>query len=129
MFRLRPQSLRLRLSCHIRPLPIAWIVDYLQRQLINMRASRLIEQDAGAADPLLAGALPNAEDLQRRLASSQDKAFHVAVYLTLTCDSSEELEAGASRVASAARRVLGHALPDALRMIDRSLRSQPSALA
>jgi hypothetical protein len=125
LFRLLPQSLKLRLSCHVMPLPVAWIVDYLQRQLINMRASRLVEQDAGAADPLLAGALPNAEDLQRRLASSQDKAFHVAVYLTLTCDSSEELEAGASRVESAARGVLCQLQPCTLRMFDGYLATLP----
>ncbi len=125
LFRLLPQGLKLRLSCHITPLPVAWIIDYLQRQLINMRASRLVEQDAGASDPLLAGALPNAEDLQRRLASSQDKAFHVAVYLTLTCTSVDELEAGASRVESAARAVLCQLQPCSLRMFDGYLATLP----
>jgi len=95
LFRLLPPGLKLRLAWHVTPLPVAWIVDYLQRQLINMRATRLLEHDAGSADPLLAGALPNTEDLQRRLASSQDKAFHVAVYVTLTSPNLDELEAGA----------------------------------
>jgi Helicase HerA, central domain len=125
LFRLLPQSLKLRLSWHVTPLPVAWIVDYLQRQLVNMRASRLVEQDAGAADPQLAGALPNAEDLQRRLASSQDKAFHVAVYITLTCASVEELEAGASSVESAARAVLCQLQPCTLRMFDGYLATLP----
>ena len=125
LFRLLPQGLKLRLSWHATPLPVAWIVDYLQRQLVNMRASRLVERDAGAADPLLAGALPNAEDLQRRLASSQDKAFHVAVYITVTCDSVEELEAGTSRVESAARAVLCQLQPCTLRMFDGYLATLP----
>ena len=119
IFRLLPQELNLRLSWHATPLPVAWIVDYLQRQLVNMRASRLVEQDAqGAGDPLLASALPNAEDLQRRLSSSRDKAFHVAMYLTLTSASVEELEAGAVRVESAARAVLCSLQLCTLRMFD-----------
>jgi hypothetical protein len=125
LFRLLPQSLQLRLSWHATPLPVAWIVDYLQRQLVNMRASRLVEQDAGAVDPQLAGALPNAEDLQRRLASSQDKAFHVAVYVTLTCANVEELEAGAARVESSARAVLCQLQPCTLRMFDGYLATLP----
>jgi hypothetical protein len=126
IFRLLPQELKLRLSWHANPLPVAWIVDYLQRQLINMRASRLIEQDAsGAADPLLGGALPNAEDLQRRLASSQDKAFHVAMYITLTSASVRELEAGALKVESAARAMLCSLQPCTLRMFDGFLATLP----
>jgi uncharacterized protein DUF87 len=126
IFRLLPQELNLRLSWHATPLPVAWIVDYLQRQLVNMRASRLIELDAsGAADPLLGSALPNAEDLQRRLASSQDKAFHVSMYLTLTSASVDELEAGALRVESAARAVLCSLQPCTLRMFDGFLATLP----
>jgi hypothetical protein len=125
LFRLLPPGLRLRLAWHATPLPVAWIVDYLQRQLINMRATRLLDHDAGTADPLLASALPNAEDLQRRLASSQDKAFHVAVYVTLTSATAAELEAGAVRVESAARAVLCQLQPCTLRMLDGYLATQP----
>ncbi|HEY4888068.1 MAG TPA: DUF87 domain-containing protein, partial [Candidatus Dormibacteraeota bacterium] len=125
LFRLLPPGLKLRLAWHVTPLPVAWIVDYLQRQLINMRATRLLEHDAGSADPLLAGALPNTEDLQRRLASSQDKAFHVAVYVTLTSPGLDELEAGAVRVESAARAVLCELQPCTLRMFDGYLATQP----
>lgn len=128
LFRLLPQGLKLRLSWHITPLPVAWIVEYLQRQLINMRASRLVEQDAGSPDPHLSGALPNAEDLQRRLASSQDKAFHVAVYLTLTSVTVEQLEAGAIQVESAARAVLCQLQPCTFRMFDGYLATLPIAV-
>jgi hypothetical protein len=128
LFRLLPQGLNLRLSFHITPLPVAWIVEYLQRQLINMRASRLVEQDAGSADPNLAGALPNAEDLQRRLASSQDKAFHVSVYLTLTSATVDGLETGAIQVESSARAVLCQLQPCTLRMLDGYLATLPVAV-
>jgi hypothetical protein len=118
LFRLLPPGLRITLSWHATPLPVAWIVNYLQRQLINMRASRLVELNAGAADPTLAGALPNAEDLQRRLASSQDKAFHVSIYLTLTSPTQAELESASRRIESAARAVLCDLQPCTLRMFD-----------
>ncbi|MEO8745845.1 MAG: DUF87 domain-containing protein [Candidatus Dormiibacterota bacterium] len=125
LFRLLPAGLRLQLSWHATPLPVAWIVDYLQRQLVNMRATRLLESSAGSADPLLAGALPNAEDLQRRLAASQDKAFHVATYLTLTAPTRDQLETGAIRVESAARAILCQVQPSTFRMFDGYLASQP----
>jgi len=128
LYRLLPPGLNLRLSWHITPLPVAWIVDYLQRQLINMRASRLVEQDATSPDPHLAGALPNAEDLQRRLASSQDKAFHVAVYLTLTAATVGKLEAGATQVEAAARAVLCRLQSCTFRMLDGHLATLPIAL-
>jgi len=73
LHRLIPPGLKTRLAWHADPLPLAWIVDYLQRQLTNMRVSRMQELSAGTNDPMLAGALPNTEDLQRRLASSQEK--------------------------------------------------------
>lgn len=118
LFRLLPPGLAITLGWHATPLPVAWIVAYLQRQLVNMRASRLVAHDAGTTDPTLEGALPNAEDLQRRLAASQDKAFHVSVYLTLTAHSFDELEVGALRVEAAARSLLCELRPCTFRMLD-----------
>jgi len=123
LFNLLPPGLRLNLAWHAVPLPAAWIVHYLQRQLISMRATRML--DAGAADPSLAGALPNAEDLQRRLASSQDKAFHVSLYLTLTSPTEDELELGSRRVESAARAILCELQPCTFRMLDGFLATEP----
>jgi len=125
LYRLLPPGLRLRLAWHATPLPAAWVVDYLQRQLTNMRATRLVQHDAGSPDPILAGALPNAEDLQRRLASSQDKAFHVAVYVTLTAPTLPDLKAGSIRVESAARAVLCQLQPCTFRMLDGHLATLP----
>ena len=125
LFRLLPPRLNLRLAWHVTPLPVTWIVEYLQRQLINMRATRMLDHDSGSPDPRLAGALPNAEDLQRRLVSSQDKAFHVAVYVTLTATTIDELEAGAVKVESAARAVLCRLQPCTFRMRDGYLATHP----
>src|SRR5438105_11615104 len=125
LFRLFPPGLAINLSWHATPLPAAWIVGYLQRQLINMRASRLLDTHAGSSDPTLAGALPNAEDLQRRLVSSQDKAFHVSVYLTLTSPTVKALELGARRVEAAARAILCELRPCDFRMLDGFLATRP----
>src|SRR5207247_10212095 len=111
------------------PLPAAWIVHYLQRQLVSMRATRLLDGNAGISDPTLAGALPNAEDLQRRLASSQDKAFHVAVYLTLTSPTATDLDIGSRRIESAGRASLCDLQPCTFRMPDCFLPTRPGGAA
>jgi hypothetical protein len=113
------------LSWHATPLPVAWVVEYLQRQLVGMRATRIQEQVAGTADPILAGALPNAEGLQRRLAASQEKAFHVSTYLTLTSPTREGLEAGALQIEAAARSVLCQLRGCTFRMFDGYLATRP----
>ena len=66
--------------------------------------------------------MPNAEDLQRRLAASQEKAFHVSVYLTLTSATEDALESGAQRIEAAARAVLCDVQPCTLRMFDDRVR-------
>jgi hypothetical protein len=126
LHRLLPRGLRLSLSWHATPLPVAWVIEYLQRQLVAMRTTRLQEQAAGTFDPSLAGALPNAEDLQRRLAASQEKAFHVSVYLTLTSPTHAHLEADARRIESAARGVLCQVQPCTFRMFDGFLATRPA---
>ncbi len=126
LFRLIPPSLKVRLAWHADPLPVAWIVDYLQRQLTNMRASRMQELSAGTNDPMLAGALPNTEDLQRRLASSQEKAFHVSVYITLIAVTKQSLEEGSERMHAAARATLCELQPCTFRMLDGHLATLPA---
>ena len=121
LFRLLPPGLKLTLSWHAMPLPAAWIVNYLQRQLVSMRATRM--QDGN--DPALAGAIPNTEDLQRRLASSQDKAFHVSVYLTLTSPTERELDRDARKVEAAARAILCDLQPCMFRMLEGYLATRP----
>ena len=125
LFRLLPRGLSLSLAFHVFPLPADWIVSYLQRQLINMRATRLLDGNAGNSDPTLEGALPNAEDLQRRLASSQDKAFHVSVYITLTSSRPHHLNDGTQRLEAAARAILCELQPCTFRMLDGFLATRP----
>src|SRR5207247_5449933 len=80
-----PANLRVTLSWHAERLPPAWVIDYLQRQLVNMRASQL-GRAADAGDPHLTQALPAAEALQQQLIASQENAFFVSLYVTMTTD-------------------------------------------
>jgi conjugal transfer ATP-binding protein TraC len=128
LHRLMPRGLKVSLSWHATPLPVAWIVEYLQRQLVSMRASRMQEQSAGISDPALAGALPNVEDLQRRLTASQEKGFHVSVYVTLTSPTLESLEAGTQKIETAARAVLCQVQPCTFRMFDAFLSTRPALI-
>ena len=107
---------------------MAWIVEYLQRQLVGMRATRMQEIGAGSADPALAGALPNAEALQHRLTASQEKAFHVSTYLTITSPTRDGLEAGALQVEAAARAVLCRLQPCTFRMFDGYVSTRPAVI-
>ena len=128
LFRLLPDGLRLTLSWHATPLPTGWIVDYLQRQLVTMRATRLQQDSASSTDPALIGALPAAEDLQRRLAASQEKAFHVSTYLTLRAATPAALELGSECIEAAARAALCRIQPCTFRMFEGHLATQPAGI-
>jgi hypothetical protein len=127
LHRLMPAGLRVRLAWHAVPLPTAWIVDYLQRQLVSMRATRMLKDGAGSPDSSLAIGLPAAEDLQRRLAASQEKAFHVAIYLTLLTSTRKELDAGSERIESAARATICSLQRCTFRMADGHIATLPGA--
>jgi len=128
LFRLVPPGVQVRIAWHAEPLPAAWIVDYLQRQLTNMRASRMQELSSGTHDPMLAGALPQTEDLQRRLAGSQEKAFHVSVYVTLVAATQHALEEGSEQIRSAARAILCELQPCTFRMLDGHVSTLPAGV-
>jgi type IV secretory pathway VirB4 component len=128
LHRLIPPGLKIRLAWHAEPLPVAWIVQYLQRQLTNMRASRMQELSAGTNDPMLAGALPHTEDLQRRLAASQEKAFYVSVYITLVAATKLALEEGSEQIRSAGRAILCEIQPCTFRMVDGHVATLPAGV-
>src|SRR5256885_7706 len=127
LHRLIPIGLRVRLAWHAVPLPTAWIVDYLQRQLVSMRATRIQRDGRGSSDSSLSIGLPAAEDLQRKLAASQEKAFHVAIYLTLTTPTRTELVAGSERIESAARAAICGLQQCTFRMADGHIATLPGA--
>jgi hypothetical protein len=127
LLRLVPPRLRVSLAWHAERLPTAWVVEYLQRQLVQMRASQL-HRAGGVGDPLVDGAAPAAEALQQRLTSSQESAFHVSLYLTVTAPSGEALEAAAGEVEAAARSALCELFPCTFRQLDGRMATLPLGL-
>jgi hypothetical protein len=118
LLRLVPSGLDVTIAWHATPVPTASMVDYLQRQLAHMRASVMQTGAGGANDPALAGAVPAAEQLQRQLTASEARAFHVAVYLTVSTESPDDLKEAARRVETAARGALSRLQPCSFRMRD-----------
>ena len=106
LHRLAPPTAHVVIAAHIQPLPTAWMIDHLQRRLTALRAARLHETTTGNLDPQLAGALPTVQTLQQQLVASQERAFEVAVYATLTCPSEAELERQSESLEAAARSLL-----------------------
>ena len=104
LLRLAPAGCAVAIAWHAHPLPTAWMVQYLQRQLAAMRATQAVA--TGRIDPALEGALPAAEELQRRLVASQERAFHVSLYVTLSATSQAALREGSEQVAQAGRAAL-----------------------
>ena len=125
LLKLVPRELEVAISWHADPLPPVWAMQYLQRQLIQMRAERMLEGISGTADPRLAGTLPGAEEMQRQLAASQEKAFHLSIYLTLTAPTRAELASGSAAIESAGRSALCQLRPCNFRMEDGRLSTLP----
>lgn len=128
LLKLVPARTEVTLSWHADPLPPGWAIQYLQRQLVHMRAERMVETAAGNSDPRLAGALPQAEDLQRQLAASREKAFNLSLYVTLTARTREALVAGSSAVENAGRSALASLRRCYFRMEDGRLSTLPLGL-
>ena len=125
ILKLVPPNLDVTLSWHITPLPAAWTVHYLQRQLVQLRAERMLETVSGTSDPRLASALPAAEDLQRQLSGSREKAFHLSLYLSLTAPTIDQLNGASAAIESAGRASLCQLRPCTFRMEDGRLCTLP----
>jgi KaiC/GvpD/RAD55 family RecA-like ATPase len=106
LLRLIPSGLAVDLAWHAEPVGSGWATDYLQRQLAHLRASQLDGERRGIPDVRIGAAVPAAVDLQRKLSAGQERAFHLAAYLTLTAPDRECLEAGAARVIEVSRAAL-----------------------
>jgi len=118
LYRLAPPRAEVTVAVHLVPLPTSWIVDHLQRRLTAMRAARIEEAAGGGSDPQLAGALPAAQELQRQLVASQERAFLASVYVTLTAADPDQLAEHSAAIAAAARALLCRLEPCSLRMLD-----------
>lgn len=103
LLRLVPSETALTIAWHAEPMPTAWVIEYLRRQIAHMRASNLAARSRGMPDLETSRAMPAAEDLQRRLLASEERAFRVGVYLTASGGTYDQLEGARSAVEAAAR--------------------------
>ena len=100
LLRLVPAGLEISLAWHAERLATAGVVEYLQRQLIRLRARQLDRGDVG--EPEVEGALPAVERLQRQLMARQEQAFHVSLYLTVRTHGPRQLAHAATQIEAAA---------------------------
>jgi Helicase HerA, central domain len=126
LLRLVPRGLRVSLAWHVERLPTGWMVEYLQRQLVHLRAAQM-HRGEGVGDPQVDSAAPTAAALQRRLTASEESAFHAALYLTVSAGSAADLDAAAELVEAAARSALCELLPATFRQVDGRIATLPVA--
>ena len=103
---LAPGGIDVTISWHVEPMPTGWAVEYLRRQLAHMRAAHLETARRGLPDVQLDQALPAAQQLQRKLAASEERAFQVATYVSVRALNKDRLEAAAAQLEAAARAAL-----------------------
>jgi hypothetical protein len=123
LLQLLPPGLDLSLSWHAERLPSAWVVEYMQRQLVQLRAAELSRPDVG--DPEVAGAVPAVKELQRQVAARQESAFSVSLYITLSTHGPKELERGSEMIEAAARAALCVLLPCTFRHMEGRVATLP----
>ena len=104
LLRLLPPGLELFLSWHAEHLHTPGVVDFLQRQLIQLRARQIGRNEVG--EPEVTGALPAVQRLQQQLIAREENAFHVALYLAVRTHGPRELAAATTRIEAAARSSL-----------------------
>jgi hypothetical protein len=122
--RLLVPGLHVTLGWHAERLPTSWVVEYLGRQLLHLRATQM-HQSEDVEDPRVEGAVPAAHDLRQDLVASREQAFHVSLYLTLTASNEAELAGAAERIESAGRASLCTLMPCDFRQRDGRVATLP----
>ncbi len=126
LLRLVPEGLEISLAWHAERLGTAGVVEYLQRQLIRLRARQLDRGEVG--EPEVEGALPAVERLQRQLMARQEQAFHVSLYLTVRTHGPRQLAGAASLIEAAARSALTVLRPATFRQREARVATLPVGL-
>src|SRR5579863_4336852 len=87
------------LSLHVEPLPPVVAVDRLRRQRARFESTRRLEQEHGRlADPFVAAAAEDSEELMTRLARGQSRLFRAGLYISVRAQHEHELEERTSRL-------------------------------
>jgi len=116
----------LDLAVHIAPIPPALAAERLRRQRARLESSRRIDADRGRlADPVLAAAAQDADDLATALARGESRLFRSGLYLCVSGSSREELEERTQRVRALCASMLLHVVPATFRAFEGWLSTLP----
>jgi type IV secretory pathway VirB4 component len=116
----------LDLTLHVEPVPPAVAAINLQRQRARLESSRRIEHDRGRlADPTIAAAAEDADELASRLARGESRLFRNGLYLSVSAEHRDELDARSERVRGLCASLMLHAVPATFRPLDGWVSSLP----
>src|SRR5437868_7599361 len=87
------------IAMHIEPVPPPVAADRLRRQRARLESTRRLEAERGRlADPSVAAAAEDAEELAARLARGESKLFRSGLYLSVSAGSHDELDGRIERL-------------------------------
>src|SRR5438067_1481295 len=90
---------------------------------------RRLERERGAlADPTVAAAAEDADELAARLARGESRLFRSGLYLSVRADTKEELQERSERVRALCASLLLHTVPTSFRSLDGWLSTLPLGL-
>jgi len=116
-------------ALHIEAVPPPLAADRLRRQRARLESTRRLEADRGRlADPTVAAAAEDAEDLAARLARGQSKLFRSGLYLSISADSRAELDERIQRLRAICASLLLHLVSASFRPLEGWLSTLPLGL-
>lgn len=119
----------LDLSLHIEPVPPVIAADRLRRQRARLESTRRLERERGQlADPAVAAAAEDVDELAARLARGQSRLFRSGLYLTIRAETKEELDERTARVRALCASLLLHTVPASFRAFESWLTGLPLGL-
>jgi type IV secretory pathway VirB4 component len=116
----------LDLSLHVEPLSPQLAADRLAKQRARLESSRRIDTQKGRlTDPTLEAAASDADELAARLARGESRLLRSGLYLSVTADSREALDAHTERVRALCASLLLHVVPATFRPLEAWTTSLP----
>jgi type IV secretory pathway VirB4 component len=113
-------------ALHIEPVPPPLAADRLRRQRARLESTRRLEQERGRlADPTVAAAAEDAEELAARLARGESKLYRSGLYLSVEAAGRAELDERIERLRAICASLLLHAVPASFRPLEGWLSTLP----
>jgi type IV secretory pathway VirB4 component len=120
---------QLDVSLHIEPFPLELAAQRLHKQRARFESTRRIEAERGSLTDLgVAVAAEDAHQLANRLARGESRLFRAGLYLTVSADTTDELDDACARVRALCASQLLTPTPASFRPLEGWLTSLPLAL-